>query len=72
MFPIENSMESDSKRIYKISMPQDQLQENADAILTIKIMAGDIRPTGTASIEVIIDSPDAGSSTVTTQMHTRT
>ena len=55
-------MESDSKRIYKIWSPRLTSRKNADAILTIKIMAGDIRPTGTASIEAITDSPDAGSS----------
>ena len=36
--------------------------ENADAILTLKLLAGDIRPTGTASIEAVSESPKSGSS----------
>ena len=61
VFPIEILWNQTQREFIKYGRPRLTSRQNADAILTLKILHGEIAPTGTASIEAISSDPKYGS-----------
>lgn len=61
VLPMEILWNQVQREFIKFGQPRLTSRKNADAIMTIKIVASDIKPTGTASIQAIDQDPSPGS-----------
>lgn len=62
VLPIEMIWNQVQREFIKFGRPRLTSRKNADAIMTIKVISGDITPTGTPSIQAIDEEPKKGNS----------
>ncbi len=61
VLPMEIIWNQVQREFIKFGRPRLTSRKNADAIMTLKIVSSDIKPTGTASITAISEDPKPGS-----------